>query len=58
MTDPFSPLSEEELQELDHFMLYEVDNDESMTLDALDGYLHAIAIGPITLQGFGEKAVP
>ena len=50
MTDPFSPLSEEELQELDHFMLYEVDNDESMTLDALDGYLHAIAIGPITLH--------
>ncbi len=31
-------------------MLYEVDCYESMTLDALDGYLHAIAIGPITLH--------
>jgi hypothetical protein len=45
----FEPLSDDELAELDHFMLYEVDGDEGMTLDMLDGYLHAIAIGPITL---------
>ena len=45
MTNPFEPLSDDELQELDNFLLYEVDCDESMTLDMLDGYLHAIAIG-------------
>lgn len=50
MTSPFKPLSDDDLQELDNFLLYEVDCDESMTLDTLDGYLHAIAIGPITLM--------
>ena len=50
MTDAFTHLSEVELEELDNFLLYEVDCDESMTLDALDGYLHAIAIGPKTLM--------
>ena len=50
MITPFSPLSDDELQELDYFMLYEVACDESMTLDTLDGYLHAIAIGPVTLH--------
>ena len=49
MTGPFNPLSDAELQELDNFLLFEVDCDESMTMDTLDGYLHAIAIGPITL---------
>jgi uncharacterized protein len=43
------PLSEEELDELDQFLLY-LDNDESMTLDMLDGFLHAIAIGPETVM--------
>lgn len=41
-----TPLSEEELYELDNFLLYGVDDDEGMTFEALDGYLHAIAIGP------------
>ncbi len=50
MTSPFSPLSDDELQELDNFLLFEVDCDESMTLDTLDGYLHAIAIGPVNLN--------
>ena len=50
MDDPFEFLSEEELKELDHFLLYEVECDESMLFDALDGYLHAIAIGPTTLM--------
>lgn len=49
MTSPFSPLSDDELQELDNFLLFDVDCDESMTMDTLDGYLHAIVIGPITL---------
>lgn len=49
MTTPFTPLTEIELQELDHFLLYDVKSDESMTSDTLDGYLHAIAIGPTSL---------
>lgn len=44
------PLSDDELQELDEFFLYGVDNDECMTLDILDGYLHAIVIGPQTIM--------
>ena len=46
MNSPFSPLSDDKLQKLDDFLLYGVENDEGMTLDILDGYLHAIAIGP------------
>lgn len=48
--DMMAPLSDEELEELDRFLLYGVDNDEAMTLDRLDGYLHAIAIGPQTIM--------
>ncbi len=43
------PLSEEELRELDQFLLY-LDTEESMTLDMLDGFLHAMAIGPETVM--------
>ena len=43
------PLSDKELDELDQFLLY-TDAEESMTLDMLDGFLHAIAIGPETLM--------
>lgn len=43
------PLSEEELRELDQFLL-DLDEEEGLTLDALDGFLHAIAIGPETLM--------
>lgn len=43
------PLSEAELDELDQFLLY-LDEEESMTLETLDGFLHAIAIGPETLM--------
>lgn len=50
MAVPFAPLSEDEFDELDHFLLYEVDTEEGMTLDMADGFLHAIAIGPITLH--------
>jgi len=44
------PLSDEELDELEHILLYEMEGDEGMTLDILDGYLHAIVIGPETLM--------
>jgi len=48
--DMMTPLSDTELEELDQFLLYGVANDEAMTLDTLDGYLHAIAIGPQTVM--------
>lgn len=43
-----APLTDEELDELDGLLL-EVDADQGMTLDTLDGFLHAIAIGPETV---------
>lgn len=43
--DMMAPLNDEELDELEGFLL-ELDTDEGMTLDMLDGFLHAIAIGP------------
>lgn len=42
------PLSDKELDELNQFLLY-TDTEECMTLDMLDGFLHAIAIGPETI---------
>jgi uncharacterized protein len=44
------PLSLAEQNELDRFLLLDVPNDEGMTLETLDGYLHAIAIGPETIM--------
>jgi len=42
------PLSDKELDELNQLLLY-TDTAECMTLDMLDGFLHAIAIGPETI---------
>ncbi len=42
-------LSDEEQDALDQFLLSDVTSDETMTLDMLDGYLTAIAIGPVSL---------
>jgi uncharacterized protein len=50
MTDPFAPLSEEEFDQLDDFLLYGVDTEEVMMIDAVDGFMHAIAIGPTTVH--------
>jgi uncharacterized protein len=47
MTTPFAPLSEDEFNELEQFLLYDVDTEEGMTLDMADGFMHAIAVGPI-----------
>lgn len=44
-----APLSDDELQQLSDFLLDEVES-EGMTLEILDGYLHAIAIGPVTIH--------
>lgn len=48
--DLFEPLTDAEIEELDHFLTYEVESDEVMMIDLLDGYLHAVAIGPVTLH--------
>ena len=45
-----APLTDAEIDELDHVLLYEADVEDSMTLDMLDGYLHALAIGPTTVH--------
>lgn len=49
MTEPFAPmsqaLSEGELEELEHSLL-NLDTEDGMLLESLDGYLHAIAMGP------------
>jgi len=45
-----TPLSEEEMDELDSFLMSDATSDETMLLDCLDGYLTAIAIGPVTLK--------
>ena len=44
------PLSEEEIDELDDFLMSDAVTDEAMMLDQLDGYLTAIIIGPVTLR--------
>jgi len=41
-----SPLSDKEFQELDQFLLSDRCADDGMTMDALHGYLTALAIGP------------
>ena len=50
VTNQLLPLSEEEIEELDDFLMPESTSYETMSIDALDGYLTAIAIGPITLD--------
>ena len=50
MSTPFAPLSEDEYDELDQFLLYDVDTEDVMTLDMVDGFLHALAVGPTTIH--------
>ena len=40
------PLSDKEFDELDNFLMSDAVGDDGMTMDALHGYLTAIAIGP------------
>lgn len=44
--DLLQPLSGEELDELEGFLLADTHNDKCMTLDMLDGFLAALAVGP------------
>ena len=46
----FSPLSDEEVDELEAFLMEERDGSEAMMFDTMDGYMHAVAIGPTTLK--------
>ncbi len=60
-------LTGEELLELDQFLMSDATSDETMLLDALDGYLTAIVIAPVTVPtsrwyagiwGSGKDASP
>ena len=44
------PLSQEEMDELDNFLMSDITSDETMALEVLDGYLTAIVSGPVTLK--------
>src|ERR1039458_1854748 len=44
------PLTDEELQELDHFLLDAEGIEESMDISTLDGFLTAIVCGPKTIM--------
>jgi uncharacterized protein len=44
-----SPLTDEEVQELEEFLHEDRDEGEAMSFDIMDGYLHAVAIGPTPL---------
>lgn len=50
MNHPFAPLAEDELDALERFLLYDVESDECMTFDMMDGLMHAVAIGPTTVH--------
>jgi len=50
MNTAFARLTEDEFNELDQFLLYDIDAEEGMTIDIMDGFLHAIATGPTTLH--------
>jgi uncharacterized protein len=48
---PAEPLlTEKEFDELDHFLMSDQCSDETMAMDALHGYLAAIAIGPVPVS--------
>jgi uncharacterized protein len=50
VTNQFLPLSEDEINELDSFLVSAATSYETMSIDALDGYLTAIVIGPTMLS--------
>jgi hypothetical protein len=46
VTNQLLSLSEEDIEELDNFLMSEATSYETMSIDTLDGYLTAIVIGP------------
>jgi uncharacterized protein len=47
--EPGNPLSDEELEELDDFLMSDATHAEAMDISMLDGFLTALAIGPHNL---------
>lgn len=47
---PYTPLSQDELDELDNFLMSDQTSDETMGVTSIDGYLTAIASGPVILK--------
>lgn len=47
--NPVDPLSDDELEELDQFLMSDATRDEAMDISMLDGFLTALAVGPATL---------
>ncbi|MEO6967381.1 MAG: UPF0149 family protein [Rhodanobacteraceae bacterium] len=45
-----APLSDEELEELDQFLLSDLVSEEALPMSGLDGYLTAIVVGPIAVM--------
>lgn len=45
-----APLSDEDMDELDQFLMSDLTSDETLMLDSLEGYLTAISIGPTILE--------
>ena len=43
-------VSRDEVDELEAFLMEDRDGSEAMTFDMMDGYMHAVAIGPTTLK--------
>ena len=49
MEEVSGPLTEEELDELDRFLMSEATGEDAMDISMLDGFLTALAVGPGTL---------
>lgn len=45
-----APLLEEEIDELDQFLLSDSTSEETMVMSCLDGYLTAVVVGPKTVM--------
>jgi hypothetical protein len=51
----FSPLSDEESEELEAFLMEDRAGAEAMMLDTMDGYMHALAIGPTSQSASARR---
>ena len=49
MEDPSGPLTDDELDELDRFLISDATGEDAMDISMLDGFLTALAVGPSTL---------
>jgi uncharacterized protein len=49
MEEPSGPLTDDELDELDQFLMSDATGEDAMDISMLDGFLTALAVGPGTL---------